>query len=38
MTKLIAAFCSFADAPKNGTAIHTAVETSRRVTYKQFEF
>ena len=38
MTKLIAASCNFANAPKNGSAIHTAVKTSRRVTYKQFEF
>ena len=38
MTKLIAAFGSFANAPKNGSAIHTAVQTSRRVKYKQFEF
>jgi hypothetical protein len=38
MTKIIAAFCNFAYAPKNGSANQTAVKTSRRVTYKQIEF
>ena len=38
MTKIIAASCNFANAPKNGSANQTAVKTSRRVTYKQFDF